>query len=442
MKLVRLWPASLFGRITLILFLGLAAAHTLSFWLVFVERGMAMRDMMVSYLARDVASSVAILERVPAAERPQWLRLLERRNYRFVLDPPPPGAPAQSRLAQEIGIAVASALESSREVVAVEPGDASPGVRLRIHLKLADGTPVAVELGEPQLEVSPWVFAVLAAQLALLALLTWLAVRSATRPLAQLADAADAIGPAAVGTALAETGPREVARAATAFNAMQGRIQAHLAERTQILAAISHDLQTPLTRLRLRSELIDDAVLQGKLLADLDAMQALVREGIAYARSAHSGSEATRSVDLHALLDSLVCDYTDAGQPVTLEGGEGLLLDTRPQALRRLVTNLVDNALKFAGNAQLTAGRGEHGIFIVVRDDGPGIAPEELQAVMQPFYRVENSRSRETGGTGLGLAIAQQLAQALGGQLALRNREEGGLEARLTLPIKDVKPSA
>jgi signal transduction histidine kinase len=257
--------------------------------------------------------------------------------------------------------------------------------------------------------------------------------------LARLADAADAIGPAAGGTALAETGPREVARAATAFNAMQGRIQAHLAERTQILAAISHDLQTPLTRLRLRSELIDDTVLRDKLLADLDAMQALVREGIAYARSAHSGSEAARSVDLHALLDSLVCDYTDAGQPVTLEGAEGLMLETRPQALRRLITNLVDNALKFAGNAQLTAGRGEHGIFIAVRDDGPGIAPEELQAVMQPFYRVENSRSRETGGTGLGLAIAQQLAQALGGRLALRNREEGGLEARLTLPIVAVK---
>lgn len=441
MKLARLWPASLFGRITLILFLGLAAAHTLSFWLVFIERGMAMQGMMVSYLARDVASSVAILERVPPAERPQWLRLLERRNYRFVLNPPPPGAGGSSRLAQQIGTAVAGALESSREVVAVEPGDASPDVRLRLHLKLADGTPIAVELAQPQLEVSPWVFAVLAAQLALLAFATWLAVRSATRPLTQLANAADAAGPSG-GTALAETGPREVARAAIAFNAMQGRIQAHLAERTQILAAISHDLQTPLTRLRLRTELIDDAPLRDKLLADLDALQALAREGIAYARSAHGAAEATRSVDLHALLDSLVCDYADAGQPVTLEGAEGLMLDTRPQALRRLITNLVDNALKFAGNAQVVAGRDKYGVFIAVCDDGPGIAPEELQAVMQPFYRIENSRSRETGGTGLGLAIAQQIAQALGGQLSLRNREEGGLEARLTLPAAGVKRSA
>jgi signal transduction histidine kinase len=441
-KLARLWPASLFGRITLILFLGLAAAHTLSFWLVFIERGMAMQGMMVSYLARDVASSVAILERVPAHERPQWLRLLERRNYRFVLNPPLPGARGPSRLAQQVGTAVASALESSREVVAVEPGGVSPDVRLRLHLKLADGTPIAVELAQPQLEVSPWVFAVLGAQLALLALLTWLAVRSATRPLAQLADAADAVGPAAHGAPLAETGPREVARAATAFNAMQGRIQAHLAERTQILAAISHDLQTPLTRLRLRTELIDDAALRDKLLADLDALQALAREGIAYARSAHGAAEATRSVDLHALLDSLVCDYTDAGRPVTLEGAQGLMLDTRPQALKRLITNLVDNALKFAGNAQVAAGRDEHGFVIAVRDDGPGIAAEELQAVMQPFYRVENSRSRETGGTGLGLAIALQLAQALGGQLVLRNREEGGLEARLTLPTAGVKPSS
>jgi len=436
--LSRLWPGSLFGRLTLILFLGLAAAHTLSFWLVFVERGMAMRDMMVSYLARDVASSVAILDRVPAAERAQWLRLLERRNYRFVLDAPPIGNTGSSRLAQQVGAAVAGALDGTREVVAIEPGDAAPGVRLRLHLMLADGAPVAVELAEPRLEISPWVIAVLAVQLALLATFTGLAVRSATRPLTQLADAADAVGPAAGGGPLAETGPREVARAATAFNAMQTRIQSHLAERTQILAAISHDLQTPLTRLRLRSELIEDQALQGKLLADLDAMQALVREGIAYARSAHSGSEATRSVDLHALLDSLVCDYNDAGQPVTLQGGQGLMLDTRPQALRRLITNLVDNALKFAGAAQVVAGCDEQSVFIAVRDNGPGIAPHELQAVLQPFYRVENSRSRETGGTGLGLAIAHQLAQALGGQLVLRNREEGGLEARLGLPAPRV----
>jgi signal transduction histidine kinase len=432
-KLARLWPASLFGRITLILFLGLAAAHTLSFWLVFIERGMAMRDMMVSYLARDVASSVAILDRVPAAERPQWLPLLERRNYSFMLNPPAAGSPGSSRLAQQVGVAVAGALDGSRQVVAVEPGDTAPNVRLRLHLKLADGAPVAVELAEPRLEVSPWVIAVLLVQLALLGAFTWLAVRSATRPLAQLADAADAVDPAAGGGPLVETGPREVARAATAFNAMQARIKGHLAERTQILASISHDLQTPLTRLRLRSELIDDAVLQGKLLADLDAMEALVREGIAYARSAHSGSETARPVDLHALLDSLVCDYTDAGHPVALEGGAGLMLETRPQALRRLVTNLVDNALKFAGSAQVAAGREDGGIFIAVRDSGPGIAPHELEAVMQPFYRIENSRSRETGGTGLGLAIAQQLAQALGGELVLRNREEGGLEARINL---------
>ena len=434
MNIARLWPASLFGRITLILFIGLAAAHTLSFWLVFIERGMAARDMMVSYLARDVASSVAILERVPAAERPGWLARLERRNYRFVLDAPPDYAPGRSRLAQQIGTAVAGALEGSRPVVASEPGDAAPGVRLRLHLQLADGAPLAVELTEPRIEVSPWVFAVLAVQLAMLGVLTWLAVRLATRPLMQLANAADAVGPAAASGPLPETGPREVARAATAFNAMQKRIQAHLAERTQILAAVSHDLQTPLTRLRLRSELIEDAALRDKLLTDLDAMQALVREGIAYARSAHGSSEEARPVDLYALLDSLVCDYTDAGQPVSLEVGQGLMLRTRPQALRRLLTNLVDNALKFAGAAQVVGGREDHAVFIAVRDRGPGIAPEELQAVLQPFYRVENSRSRETGGTGLGLAIAQQLAQALGGQLVLRNREDGGLEARLSLP--------
>jgi signal transduction histidine kinase len=318
-------------------------------------------------------------------------------------------------------------------VAATEPRAA--GVQVRLHLRLADGTPLAIELNEPGMRISPWVIGVLAAQLALLLLLTWLAVRLATRPLQRLADAADALGPAAPVQPLSEEGPREVVQAARALNALQQRVTSFLAERMQILAAVSHDLQTPITRMRLRADLLDDTALRDKLQADLNAMQALVQEGIAYARSAHSANEAPVRIDLHALLDSLVYDYSDAGRPVRLAAAPDLTLATRPQALRRVIGNLVDNALKFAGEAEIAATMDAGGgLRICVRDRGPGIPADQLDAVLKPFYRLENSRSRDTGGSGLGLAIAHQLAEALGGRLGLANREGGGLEACLCLP--------
>lgn len=428
MTLARLWPASLFGRIVTILFLGLAAAQLMSFGLVLAERSMAMRGMMVSYLASDVASSIAMLERLQAHERAAWLPRLERRSYRFALEDLGPAATSNSSLAEPVQREVAQVLR--RDVRVLE----APAGGLRIQLRLDDGTPVAVHVAGPRINVSPWAWAVLAAQLALLATVCWLAVRWATRPLQQLADAADALQPAVAGPALLETGPREVARAAAAFNAMQARIRAHLDERMHILAAVSHDLQTPITRLRLRADLLDDAVLRDKLHADLAEMQALVEEGIAYARSAQAVREAPRAVDLRAFVESLVHDYADAGRPVRLLACDAVTLRTRPQALRRLLCNLVDNALKFAGAAEVAAHRDAAGtVVLCVLDRGPGIPTEHLQAVLQPFHRLETSRSRATGGTGLGLAIAHELASALEGRLVLAARDGGGLQARLEL---------
>lgn len=426
---MKLWPRSLFGRLALILLLGLAAAQALSFWLVAAERGRAMQSTMVAYFARDLASAVALLERLPAAERPAWLERLERRNYRYLLGEGSAGVPARSLLAQQVGQAAASALGPGYSVAMLQAGGG-----LRLALQLKDGTPLQVALAEPRLALSPWLLAALLVQWALLALLVWWAVRRAARPLAELARAADTLQPGTAAPVLAETGPSEVAQAAAAFNRMQRRIGEHLAERTQILAAISHDLQTPITRMRLRAELLEDAVLRDKLRADLEAMEVLVREGIAYARSAHGAAEPACPVDLMALLDSLACDYADSGHPVELAGAVAAPLHTRPQALRRIVTNLVDNALKFAGAAQIHAQDTGAGVQVEVLDRGPGIAPGELEAVLLPFHRLEDSRSRDTGGTGLGLAIALQLAQALGGSLSLHNREGGGLCARLVLP--------
>lgn len=430
----RWWPGSLFGRILLVLALGLALAHALTFVLAVTERGMAMRGAMVSYLASDVASSVAMLERLPADERSQWLQRLARRNYRFALAEPMAAPQSTSTLAVLVARAVAAALPPGRSVRVVAPG--TPGTELQLQLRLADGTPLAVDMDEPRLQVSPWVVAALALQLVVLAGLCAWAVRAATRPLSVLADAADALGAAQAAEPLAEDGPREVVRAAAAFNRMQQRIKAHLHERMQILAAVSHDLQTPITRLRLRADLLDDAPLRDKLHADLAEMQSLVEEGIAYARSPQAVREPVQRVDLRALVESIAFDYADAGMPVQMLHAVDGICDTRPQALRRLVCNLVDNALKFAGAAELALEAGAQGGWLVrVLDRGPGIPQADLAAVLQPYVRLEDSRNRGTGGTGLGLAIASELAKALGGRLVLAQREDGGegLEARVEL---------
>ncbi len=433
-----LWPNSLFGRVALILFSGLVIAHTLSFGLVVTERTQASLGTMINYLSKDITSAVAILEKLPPTERRGWLEKLARNNYRYVLGTMPEGKPVQSGLPARIATSIQTTLGSAYAVRATE--SVLGGNSTWMHLRLHDDTPLNIELKLRITPISPWVVLVLMAQLALLIVFSWLAVRTVTRPLAQFAHAADTLRTHLKGDLLAENGPVEVARAATAFNAMQRKIADHLAERMQLLAAISHDLQTPITRMRLRAELLDDAVLREKLYGDLDAMQRLVQEGLTYARDGRGIDEPPCRADLNALLDSLVCDYADVGKTVRLIGRYDRPLLTRAHALRRVVSNLLDNALKFGSDPEILVGsETADRVSITVRDDGPGIPQTELAAVLQPFYRVENSRNRETGGTGLGLAIAQQLAVALGGTLTLSNRPRGGLEARLSIPQLDAE---
>ncbi|MCR5883805.1 ATP-binding protein [Rhizobacter sp. J219] len=419
-------PGSLHARILVVMLVGLVVAHGLTFALVLAERSMAMRGMMVAYLASDIASSVAVLERLPAEERGLWLTRLSRRNYRLAVDVAAGSAPAAtSALAQSVAHEMAQALAPGQPLRVIE--GATPATALRVLLPLADGTPLVVELDEPRLRISPWAWAALALQLALLVGLGVWAVRTATRPLEQLAAAADGLSPEQATPPLPENGPSEVARAAAAFNRMQQRIDAHLKERLHILAAVSHDLQTPITRMRLRADLQGDTALREKLHADLAEMQSMVEEGLAYARSAHAAQEPVQRVDLRSLLQSIVLDYTDAGRAVRLLEAAPLQADTRAQALRRLVCNLVDNALKFAGSADVQLTTTDTGWAVQVLDRGPGIPQDQLDAVLKPFVRLEGSRHRSTGGSGLGLAIASQLALGLGGQLTLAPREGGGL---------------
>jgi signal transduction histidine kinase len=376
---------------------------------------------------------VALLDRLPAAERASWLPKLQRRTYSFVLGAGEKGGKPEARNSTLLMNSLEEAIGKRYELEAAAlPG---PPEHMQVHMRLSDGAPLTIDLLPRGLPMAPWLLPLLFSQLLLIGAICWLCVRQATRPLAELARAADALGPDLRPSRMTEEGPQEVARAATAFNAMQERIAKYMTERMQILASVSHDLQTPITRMRLRTELMDaDPVQRDIILRDLQQMEEMVREGVTYARAAHGASEQPRNLDLDAFLDSLVLDYQDLGKPVTLQGALGAPLATRPLALRRVLGNLVDNALKYGGTAEVQVAPAAYGgAEIRVLDRGPGIPPELLETVFQPFYRVEGSRNRETGGTGLGLAIARQLAQALGATLSLQNREGGGLEARLTL---------
>ncbi|MFG0631550.1 sensor histidine kinase [Pseudomonas sp. xss_2] len=425
------WPRTLASRLALIFFTGLVLAYGLSFGLQAYERYISSRSMMLSNLELDVATSVAILNRLPAAERPAWLPRLERRTYRYRLDSGQTGSAMPSEDPPMAAESIVKAIGKDYRLTFLEiPG---PLTHFQAHLRLADGAPLTIDVTPATVPVASWLPVVLLIQLAVLLLCTWLAVRLAIGPLTRLSQAVDNLDPNTPGPQLDESGPREVRYAAAAFNALQARIAAYLKERMQLLAAISHDLQTPITRMKLRVEVMDDGVEKDKLWSDLSAMEHLVREGVAYARSMDVGTEAPCRIDLDAFLDSVVFDYQDSGAKVERLGSTETTLQTRPHALRRVLVNLLDNALKFAGAAQLEVTQHANATVIRILDEGPGIPAEELNDVLKPFYRVEGSRNRGTGGTGLGLAIAQQLVQAMGGTLTLSNRENGGLCAQIEL---------
>lgn len=261
-----------------------------------------------------------------------------------------------------------------------------------------------------------------------MAALAYVVARIATQPLIRLSDAAWELGQNLDRPPIPMRGPSEVQQAANAFNSMQKQLQDHIAERTRMLAAITHDLQTPLTRLRLRMERVEDEALRERLVADLQEMKALIDEGLELARSADTAEPRVR-LDLDSLLESLVEDAADAGNDATFTGGCNAVLSVQPLAVRRLFSNLIENAIKYGGSANVFAERDGKAVIVRVRDRGPGVPQEMLDRVFDPFVRLEGSRSRETGGAGLGLTIARMLAHRNNATVTLRNHPEGGLES-------------
>ena len=427
------WPSTLRSRISMILLVGLAIAYGLSFSVLYLERYMSAKAVMLGTLESDVATSIAVLDRLPADERAGFVDWLSRGNYHFELGPGLPGVPDTSGHGAEIAAKIEDAV-GHRFPIHIEsiPG---PIARLQAHLNLSDGSPLTIDVTPKGImPIASWLPYVFVVQMLVIVLCTWFAVRLAIRPLAELAAAADALDPNKKGEALSDRGPSEVAHAAKAFNAMRDRIAHYLEERVQILAAISHDLQTPITRMRLRADIADESPEKTKLLQDLGEIERLVQDGIAYARSAHGNGEKSSRIDLASFIESICYDYQDTGKSVEILGLIQGTVATKPHALRRILTNFIDNALKFAGEAEISVERRDTGeVVITVLDRGPGIPPDQIESAMQPFFRLEQSRNRNTGGTGLGLAIAQQLAQTLGGSVRLYNRDGGGLAAEVAI---------
>jgi signal transduction histidine kinase len=268
--------------------------------------------------------------------------------------------------------------------------------------------------------------------LVLLVIVLYLAARSITRPLTELARAADSIGRQTQPAQLQERGARELREAAHAFNTMQDRLHRYLDSRTRVLAAMSHDLKTPLTRLRLQVETLDNPPMEERIGRELDEMQSMVHEALSLFRGLDDG-EPAGPVDIDALTAQIAEEFSGMGATVTVAGHALKAFVGKPQALKRLLTNLIANAIKFGGRADIQVEDGPE-LLVRVRDAGPGIPPEELERVFEPFYRLESSRNRDSGGTGLGLSIARDIAQAHGGTLNLNNLQGGGLEALLSLP--------
>ena len=438
----RLIPRSLAVRIFLIMAGGIIASTFFSRWLIDKVYSNELERLGRNAAIERISDVIRVLDALPRAERAAAARGIS--FDRLTVDWPQQLGPA-STIDDSVPGLVAQSIRRAPgplrfEALAPRPCDQSRdpeckayAKRFAIELAFSDGQPVRIEYTTRwivlDIDYLSWVVGICA-----VVLVVWISMRLTIRPLRELAGHAEGLGRDLQQPPLDENGPTEVRHAARAFNAMQAQIRRQVNERTQMLAAIAHDLKTPLTRLRLRIEQVDEETLRAKLRGDLDAMRTLIDEGLELARSLES-TESPQRIDISAMLDSLCEDTREAGGAAHFLGEEGFVLEARANALRRIVLNLIDNAVKYGGNAEVSVRREESEAVVQVRDRGPGIPPEHLEDVLKPYFRLEASRSRETGGTGLGLAIAANLVAVQRGRLALKNLPEGGLLAEVRLPI-------
>ena len=400
--------------------------------------------------AGKIALTVRAIASVPRPERPRLIATLAEPAMQIALDAPPiPGAAdsvrdenldwlrqlIQMQLDEASPPLVVSVRRSSAS--ADELGDlhqsVSPSPERLVEAALPDGQRISINLLAFPPTARYGMLQLLSVILVAAVIVAFWTARRLAGPIREFAGAAERLGVDLTAPALAVRGPQELRTTIRAFNRMQERLRRFLEDRTQMLAAISHDLRAPLARLRLRAELVADGEQQRKMFDDLEAMNAMIDSTLAFARD-EARLEPRRLVDLGVLVGDVCEDAGDAGGKVSYSGRRGIDVPCRPTLVRRAVANLVDNALKFGRVARVRIVRDTDRVVIVIDDDGPGIPLEEHEKVFAPFYRLESARDPAKAGVGLGLSIARTVAREHGGDVTLKNRDKGGLSALIELP--------
>jgi signal transduction histidine kinase len=454
----RFLPKSLFGQTLLIMLAGLVVSQLIAAFIFAGASEQAVRTVSTIALAQRVANLTRLVEEAPRDWQPRIVAALNDPTFRVTLSPEAailPSADDETSKAIQAFLSDQLPARPGRDIFAAVSG--TPGLTfsppfghpagpmmsamgswrsLQVVVELANGQYLSFDTTLPA--TGPPISAQFVLSLGLMAMVilgvsAW-AVRRITAPLGLLAQAAERLGKDVGAEPLAEVGTVEMRQASHAFNEMQQRLARLLENRTRMLAAISHDLRTPLTLLRLRTESVENSEERAKMLATIAEMDSMITATLAFARD-EIAAEPRRRTDVAALVASIADDMADAGLPVAMDPAEPIVSECQPGALKRAITNLLENAIKYGEGARLRIASTPGGLLIEIDDDGPGIPEDELVRVFQPFYRVEGSRGRETGGIGLGLAIALAVVQAHDGQLTLSNRPEGGLRARIILPV-------
>lgn len=441
-----LWPRSLAARTAAAVLIGLIFVQIAGLTIHALDR----MDIQRLAVIRDTALRVATIYRTivtgPLAARAQEMAELRRGPVlgvsispeRPIIDMPetPPGLQRVFRVNLNL-ISVGGGQNRWRDL---EVWGGPDWGRFVFALLMPDGNwlQIALAADPPRPWHSPtFMLAFVVMTVAAAGLIVW-AVRRLIAPVQTLAAAAEALGRDVNAPPLPETGPIEIATAAAAFNTMAARIRRFVQDRTDLLTAIGHDLRTPITRLKLRAEFVEDEEQRNKMLADLEELEAMVSATLAFGRDARD-REAVSPLDLAELLQTILDEAgdarPDAADRLNYEGPAHFTVRARSLSLKRALANLVSNAVTYAGSARIRLMPPAGGpVTILIEDDGPGIKPQDLDRVFEPFQRGETSRNRETGGVGLGLPIARNILRAHGGDITLANRTGGGARATVTLP--------
>lgn len=416
-----LFPRWAVGKILLLLLAAVIVAQIVLIALYSQKSTSAQFKVNRDVIARQVINLIQTVENTPVAEQATMISALNIPNFTVTLDDKPKWQPQFSH--------------KSLWYILWHISEQAPNIQLSFSLNQTQWLNIFAQITPPSSRFAIILLVIEIAIMVIILFSLW-TINRYTAPLKNLTEAAERLGVDLHNDPLPIDGPAAVRAMAHAMNKMQQRITDLLTARTQMLAAISHDLRTPITRLKLRTQYVEEEKLQQKFISDLDQMEAMLAESLAFVRE-DGRKEQPVIFDFASLLDSICQDFSSVGHQVEYIGSfERATFTGGVVGLKRVFNNLIENAVKYAGNANVSLARDKDHFIVTIIDDGPGIPPDQLEKVFLPFYRGDNSRSRQTGGTGLGLAVAKDIIRIHGGHISLTCPENGGLQVTVFLSIK------